>query len=76
MTAPSDRDREGIVSQGEQVLQASGAAEPKHLKRLQQVQSADSNLSLEEGISRLRALTAQRRQTPSEVILRESRDER
>jgi hypothetical protein len=70
MTISSDDDRDDYrLSDRSHGNDAGG-------ELLRQAQSAASNLSFEEMAAQLRALTMGRRQIPSEVLLRESRDER
>ena len=76
MTAPSDSDRDNNLSHGGQVMKDSSALKAGHSKTSRRVQSAASTLSFEEEAAQLRVLTAKRPQTPSEIILRESRDAR
>lgn len=52
------------------------SVEAEHREILRQALSAEVDPSFEELAAQLRALTADRRQTPSEALLREARDER
>lgn len=52
------------------------SAEAEHREILRQALSSEMEPSFEELAAKLRALTAGRNHTPSEVLLRESRDER
>lgn len=52
------------------------SAEAEHREILRQALESESEPSFDELAARLRLLTAQRKQTPSEVLLREGRDER
>jgi plasmid stability protein len=52
------------------------SAEAEHREILRQALSGDTGARFEELAAQLRALTAGRRQTPSEDLLRELRDER
>ncbi|AZO35321.1 hypothetical protein EOA27_17500 [Mesorhizobium sp. M2A.F.Ca.ET.037.01.1.1] len=52
------------------------SAEAEHREILRQALENESEPSFDELAARLRRLTAQRKQTPSEVLLREGRDER
>lgn len=51
------------------------SAEAEHREILKQALEDSRGLSFEEIAARLRAATAGRKHTPSEVLLRESRDE-
>ena len=52
------------------------SAEAEHRDILRQALAGDAEPSFDDLASELRALTAGRRHTPSEVLLREGRDER
>jgi plasmid stability protein len=52
------------------------SAEAEHREILRQALSGEPNPSFKEVAEQLRALTAGRRHTPAEVLLREGRDER
>lgn len=52
------------------------SAEAEHREILKHALSAEAEPSFEELAAQLRKLTADRAQTPSEVLLREARDER
>jgi plasmid stability protein len=52
------------------------SAEAEHREILKQALSAEAEPSFEELAAQLRKLTADREQTPSELLLREARDER
>ena len=52
------------------------SAEAEHREILKQALSGEPNASFKEVAEQLRALTAGRRHTPAEILLRESRDER
>ena len=52
------------------------SAEPEHREILKQVLEAEIEPSFDDLAAELRKLTAGRRQTPAEVLLREGRDER
>jgi plasmid stability protein len=54
----------------------SRSAEVEHREILRQALSVEPEASFEELAAQLRQLTAKREQTPSEVLLREGRDER
>lgn len=56
--------------------QHNRSAEAEHREILRQALSAEPNASFRELAARVRALTRDRPQTPSEVLQRESRDER
>ena len=52
------------------------STEAEHREILRQALSVEPEASFEELAAQLRKLTAERKQTPSEVLLREGRDER
>ena len=52
------------------------SVEAEHREILRQALSAEADPTFDNLAAQLRALTEGRRQTPSEVLLRESRDER
>jgi len=52
------------------------SAEAEHPQMLKQALSGEPNASFKEAAEQLRALTAGRRHTPAEILLREGRDER
>ena len=52
------------------------SVEAEHREILRQVLSAEVDPSFETLAAEMRALTAKRRQTPSEILLREGREER
>lgn len=52
------------------------SVEAEHREILRQVLSAETEPDFDALAAELRALTARRRQTPSEILLREGRDER
>lgn len=52
------------------------SVEAEHREILRQALSAEVDPSFEQLAAEMRALTAKRRQTPSETLLREGRDER
>lgn len=52
------------------------SAEAEHREILRQALETEVELSFDELAAQLRQLTAQRKQTPAEVLLREGRDER
>lgn len=52
------------------------AVEAEHREILRQALSAEIEPDFDSLAAELRALTAKRRQTPSEILLREGRDER
>ncbi len=52
------------------------SAEAEHREILREALSGEGSLSWDEMAARLRELTSGRKHTPSEVLLRESRDER
>lgn len=52
------------------------SAEAEHREILRQALEAESELSFDDLAAELRKLTASRKQTPSETLLRKMRDER
>lgn len=52
------------------------SAEAEHRELLKQALSAEPEASFDELAAQLRRLTAERKQTPSEELLRQARDER
>lgn len=52
------------------------SVEAEHREILRQALASEVEADFDALAAKLRALTARRRQTPSEVLLRESRDER
>lgn len=52
------------------------SAEAEHREILKHALAAEPEPAFDDLAAQLRALTAKRRQTPSEILLRESRDER
>ena len=52
------------------------SAEAEHREILRQALAAETEPSFDQLAAELRALTRRRRQTPSEILLREARDER
>jgi plasmid stability protein len=52
------------------------SAEAEHREILRQTLSGESHMSFDELAAELRRLTAGREHTPSEVLMREGRDER
>ena len=52
------------------------SAEAEHREILRQALSGEADTSFADLAAEMRALTAKRRQTPSEILLRESRDKR
>ena len=52
------------------------SAEAEHRAILKQALESETDVSFDELAAELRSLTADRRQTPSEALLREGRDER
>lgn len=52
------------------------SAEAEHREILRQALTAEPEPSFDELAAKLRAMTAERKQTPSEELLRQARDER
>jgi plasmid stability protein len=52
------------------------SAEAEHREILRQALTSEASLDFDDLAAELRKLTASRKQTPAEVLLRESRDER
>jgi plasmid stability protein len=68
---------EDLVTQLKERARANGrSAEAEHREILRRALSEDDGARFEELAAQLRALTAGRRQTPAENLLREMRDER
>ncbi len=66
-----------IVQRLKQRAQRSGrSAEAEHREILREALSGEKTLTWDEMAAELRQLTSGRKHTPSEVLLRESRDER
>lgn len=66
-----------IVQRLKQRAQRSGrSAEAEHREILREALSGEKILTWDEMAAKLRQLTSGRKHTPSEVLLRESRDER
>jgi plasmid stability protein len=57
-------------------LRHGRSAEAEHREILRQVLADEPEASFDDLAARLRAMTARRSQTPSELLLRESREER
>ncbi len=69
-------DDDLIVRLKRRALRHGRSAEAEHREILRQALSGEPDASFEDLAAELRALTARRLQTPSEVLLREARDER
>lgn len=69
-------DEELIVRLKRRAARHGRSAEAEHREILRQALSADDALELKPLLAEVRALSAGRKQTPSEVLQRESRDER
>ena len=69
-------DDDLIVRLKRRALRHGRSAEAEHREILRQVLAAEPETSFEDLAAELRAMTARRRQTPSELLLREGRDER
>ncbi len=65
-----------IVRLKRRALRHGRSAEAEHREILRQVLSDEPEASFDDLAAQLRAMTARRRQTPSELLLREGREER
>ena len=65
-----------IVRLKRRALRHGRSAEAEHREILRQVLSEEPEASFDDLAAELRAMTARRRQTPSEFLLREGREER
>ncbi|MGD0561723.1 MAG: hypothetical protein ABSA66_01420 [Roseiarcus sp.] len=65
-----------IVRLKRRALRHGRSAEAEHREILRQVLSEEPEASFDDLAAQLRAMTARRRQTPSELLLREGREER
>jgi len=65
-----------IVRLKRRALRHGRSAEAEHREILRQVLSEEPEASFDDLAAELRALTARRRQTPSQLLLREGREER
>lgn len=68
-------DDELIVRLKRRAARNGRSAEAEHRDILRQALASDAEPSFDELAAEIRALTAGRRHTPSEVLLREGRDE-
>jgi antitoxin FitA len=69
-------DDDLIVRLKSRALRHGRSTEAEHREILRQALSGEPDASFDDLAAELRALTARRRQTPSEDLLREGRDER
>ncbi len=69
-------DDDLIVRLKRRAVRHGRSAEAEHREILRQVLSSETEAGFDELAAELRAMTAGRPQTPSEILLRESRDER
>ena len=69
-------DDDLIVRLKRRALRHGRSAEAEHREILRQVLTDEPEVSFDNLAAKLRAMTARRRQTPSELLLRESREER
>jgi plasmid stability protein len=69
-------DDDLIVRLKRRALRHGRSAEAEHREILRQVLAAEPETSFDDLAAKLRAMTARRRQTPSELLLREGREER
>lgn len=65
-----------IVRLKRRALRHGRSAEAEHREILRQVLSEEPEASFDDLAAKLRAMTGRRRQTPSELLLREGREER
>jgi antitoxin FitA len=69
-------DDDIIIRLKRRALRHGRSAEAEHREILRQVLAAEPETTFDDLAAKLRAMTARRRQTPSEVLLREGREER
>jgi antitoxin FitA len=69
-------DDDLIVRLKRRALRHGRSAEAEHREILRQALAAEPETSFDDLAAKLRAMTARRRQTPSELLLREGREER
>jgi plasmid stability protein len=69
-------DDDLIIRLKRRALRHGRSAEAEHREILRQVLTDEPEVSFDNLAAKLRAMTARRRQTPSELLLRESREER
>ena len=69
-------DDELVLRLKRRAVRHGRSAEAEHREILKQALSAEPEASFDDLAAELRALTARRKQTPSEALLREARDER
>ncbi len=71
-----DVEDEIIVRLKRRALRHGRSAEAEHREILRQVLSEEPEASFDDLAAQLRAMTARRQQTPSELLMREGREER
>jgi antitoxin FitA len=69
-------DDDLIIRLKRRALRHGRSAEAEHREILRQVLTDEPEVSFDNLAAKLRAMTARRRQTPSGLLLRESREER
>ena len=69
-------DDDLIIRLKRRALRHGRSAEAEHREILRRVLTDEPEVSFDNLAAKLRAMTARRRQTPSELLLRESREER
>jgi antitoxin FitA len=69
-------DDDLIIRLKRRALRHGRSAEAEHREILRQVLADEPEASFDDLAAKLRAMTARRRQTPSELLLREGREER
>lgn len=69
-------DDDLVVRLKQRAARHGRSVEAEHREILRQALSAETETSFGDLAAEMRALTAKRRQTPSEILLREGRDER
>jgi antitoxin FitA len=69
-------DDDLIIRLKRRALRHGRSAEAEHREILRQVLADEPEASFDDLAAKLRAMTAARRQTPSELLLREGREER
>jgi antitoxin FitA len=69
-------DDDLIVRLKRRALRHGRSAEAEHREILRLALAAEPETSFDDLAAKLRAMTARRRQTPSELLLREGREER
>jgi antitoxin FitA len=69
-------DDDLIIRLKRRALRHGRSAEAEHREILRQVLADEPEASFDDLAAKLRAMTARRKQTPSELLLREGREER